>query len=102
MRSKLKKEVKVIHKKRMKSWRKSRRNYLTDSPDFDFKKEIERLPFKMKIGEVEMTREQQVRFINLVYDNQYVFSLHDEDLGYCDRLKHTIPMTTDKPIYLPH
>ena len=26
----------------------------------------------------------------------------DEDLGLCDRLKHTIPVTTDKPIYLPH
>ena len=26
----------------------------------------------------------------------------DEDLGLCDHLKHTIPTTTDKPIYLPH
>ena len=30
------------------------------------------------------------------------FSLGDEDLGLCDRLKHTIPTTTDKPVYLPH
>ena len=40
--------------------------------------------------------------MNLIYDHQTVFSLHDEDLGLCDRLKHIIPTTTDKPIYLPH
>ena len=28
--------------------------------------------------------------------------MHDEDLGLCDWLKHTIPTTMDKPIYLPH
>ena len=26
----------------------------------------------------------------------------DEDLGLCNHLKHTIPTTTDKPVYLPH
>ena len=31
-----------------------------------------------------------------------VFSLCDEDLGLCDHLKHTIPTTMDKPVYLPH
>ena len=31
-----------------------------------------------------------------------VFSLHDEDLGFCDQIKHTIPMTMDKPVYLAH
>ena len=25
-----------------------------------------------------------------------------QGLGYCDALKHSIPMTTDKPVYLPH
>ena len=24
------------------------------------------------------------------------------DLGYCDKLKHSIPTTTNKPVYLPH
>ena len=28
--------------------------------------------------------------------------MHDEDLGYCDKLTHTIPTSTDKPVYLPH
>ena len=30
------------------------------------------------------------------------FSLHDEDLGFCDKLVHTIMTTSDKPVYLPH
>ena len=49
-----------------------------------------------------MSFEQQKWFLNLVYDHQTVFSLHDEDLGLCDQLKHTIPTTTDKPIYFLH
>ena len=31
-----------------------------------------------------------------------VFFLHNEDLGHCDQIKHTIPTMTDKPVYLPH
>ena len=59
-------------------------------------------PFPVNMGEVNMNELQQKRFLELIYDNQSVFSLCDEDLGLCDHLKHTIPMTTDKPIYLPH
>ena len=49
-----------------------------------------------------MSKAQQVRFLELIYNNQNVFSLCDEDLGLCDCLKHTIPTTMDKPVYLPH
>ena len=49
-----------------------------------------------------MSRAQQIRFLELIYDNQSVFLLCDEDLGLCDHLKHTIPTTMDKPVYLPH
>ena len=31
-----------------------------------------------------------------------MFSLYDEDLSLCDQLKHTIPTTMDKLVYLPH
>ena len=72
------------------------------SPDFDFQKELDRLPFPLNLGKVEMSKEQQVRFLELIYDNQSVFSLCDEDLGLCDCLKHMILTTTDKPVYLPH
>ena len=74
----------------------------TSSPNFDFKKELEHLPFKINIGEAPLSRQQQGQFIDLIYDHQDVFSLYNGDLGYCDALKHSIPTTTDKPVYLPH
>ena len=63
------------------------------SPEFDFQKELDRLPFPLNLGKVDMSKEQQVRFLELIYDNQSVFSLCEEDLGLCDCLKHTIPTT---------
>ena len=73
-----------------------------NSPNYDFDKELARLPFLLNLGKVDLSKNQQVRFLELIYDNQSVFSLGDEDLGLCDHLKHTIPTTTDKPVYLPH
>ena len=73
------------------------------SADFDFQAEIDCLPFKLNMGtKVNMTFEQQNQFINLIYDDPEVFSLHDEDLGFCYKIKHTIPMTLDRPVYLLH
>ena len=74
----------------------------TSSADFDFKMELERLTFTINIREAPLSREQQSRFIDLIYDYKEVFSLYDGDLGFCDALKHSIPTTTDKPVYLPH
>ena len=74
----------------------------TSNADFDFKMELDRLPFTINIGEAPLSREQQSCFIDLIYDYKEVFSLYDGDLGFCDTLKHSIPTTTDKPIYLPH
>ena len=66
----------------------------TKSANFDFKAEIDCLPFKLNMGTtVEMTCEQQSQFINIIYDHPEVFSLHDEDLGSCNKIKHTIPTT---------
>ena len=74
-----------------------------ESADFDFKAEINFLPFKLNMGTtVEMIHEQQNWFINIIYDHPEVFSLHDEDLGFCNKIKHTIPTTLDRPVYLPH
>ena len=71
--------------------------------NFDFQAEIDCLPFKLNVGtKVYMTCEQQSWFINLIYDHPEVFSLHDEDLGFCNKMKHTIPMTSDRPVYLLH
>ena len=74
----------------------------TSSADFDFKMEREHLPFTINISEAPLSRDQQNRFIDLIYDYKEVFSLYDGDLGFCDALKHSIPTTTDKPMYLPH
>ena len=62
-----------------------------------FQAEINHLPFKLNMGtEVNMTHDQQSQFINLIYDHPEVFSLHDEDLGFCDK------MTSDRPVYILH
>ena len=74
-----------------------------ESENFDFKAEIDCLPFKLNMGTtVEMTHEQQSQFINIIYDHPEVFSLHDEDLDFCNKIKHTIPTTSDRPVYLLH
>ena len=74
----------------------------TNAADFDFQQEVKHLPFKLNLGDVHLEKEHQARFINLIYSNQEVFSLHDEDLGYCNKLTHTIPTSNNKPVYLPH
>ena len=74
----------------------------TKDPKFDFKKELEGLPFELNIGDAPLTCEQQAHLIDVIYDHTKVFSLFDRDLGFCDVLKHSIPTTTDKPVYLPH
>ena len=70
--------------------------------DYDFKDEVEKLPFKFNLGDVPFSKEQKDRLLNLIYDHQKVFSLHDEDLGFCTKLAHSIATTTEKPVYLPH
>ena len=74
----------------------------TKNPNFDFKKELERLPFELNIGDAPLTREQQACLIDVIYNHTEVFLLFDGDLGFCNVLKHSIPTTTDKPVYLPH
>ena len=75
----------------------------TNSAEFSFKDEIDWLPFQLNTGkEANLMQKQQNHFINLVYDNKEVFSLHNEDLGYCDLIEHTIPTMMDKPVYLLH
>ena len=71
--------------------------------DFDFETEVGRLPFKLNLDkDAELDRAQQIRFIQLCYANTEVFSLHEEDLGFCDVIKHDIQVTDPKPVYLPH
>ena len=57
---------------------------------------------ELNIENTQLTREQQVHLINVIYDHTEVFLLFDRDLGFCDVLKHSIPTTMDKTVYLPH
>ena len=73
----------------------------TQAADLDFKAEVQHLPFKLHLGEeAKLTCIQQSQIIDLIYDHPEVFSLHDEDLRYCNWIKHTIPTMMDKPVYL--
>ena len=75
----------------------------TQAADFDFEAEVKCLPFKLNLGdEAKLIHIQQSWFIDLIYDHPEVFSLHNEDLRFCDWISHTIPTTTDKPVYLVH
>ena len=75
----------------------------THTADFDFEVEVQCLPFKLNLAEeAKLTCIQQGQFIDLIYDHPEVFSLHDEDPRFCDQIKHTLPTTTDRPVYLPH
>ena len=75
----------------------------TQSADFDFEAEVKHLPFKLNLGdEAKLTCVQLSQFIDLIYDHPEVFLLHNEDLGFCDQIRHMILTTTDKPVYLVH
>ena len=69
---------------------------------YNFKDEIEWLPFNFNLGDASFTKDQQDQLLNITFHNPQVFSLHDEDLGFCNKLTHTIPTITDRPVYLLH
>ena len=56
---------------------------------YNFNDDIMWLPFKFNLGNAPFTKEQQNWLLNLVYNDHQVFSLHDEDLGFCNKLAHT-------------
>ena len=70
--------------------------------DYDFKDEVAKLPFKFNLGDVPFSKKQKHHLLNLIYDHKKIFSLQNEDLGFCTKLAHSIPTTTEKPVYLPH
>ena len=69
---------------------------------YNFNDEVARLPFKFNLGDPPFSKEQQDCLLNLVYDHQKVFSLHNEELGFCDKLAHSITTITEKPMYVHH
>ena len=74
----------------------------TQATDFDFEAEVQCPPFELNLGdEMNLTCSQQSWFIDIIYDHPEVF-LHDEDLEFCDWIRHTIPTTMTRPVYLTH
>ena len=72
----------------------------TQGADFNFKKAVKFLPLKLNLGNFPLDREPQVKFSDLMYSNQEVFSLHDKTYDYW--VTHTILTSTNKPVYLLH
>ena len=70
--------------------------------NYNFEDQVAKLSFKFNLGDASFSKKQQDCLLNLVCNHQKVFSLHDKDLGLCDKLAHSIPRTTDKLVYLPH
>ena len=70
--------------------------------DYDFKDEVAKLPLIFNLGDAPLSKEQKDHLLNLIYDQNKVFLLHNEDLGFCNMLAHSITTTTEKPVYLPH
>ena len=70
--------------------------------DYNFEDKVAKLPFKFNLGDAPFNKEQTDHLLNLIYDHKKVFSLHHEDLGFCNKLAYSIPTTTEKPVYLPH
>ena len=51
---------------------------------------------------IPLSKEQQDWLLDLIYDYKDIFSMHNEYLGFWNKLAHTIVTTTDKPVYLHH
>ena len=42
--------------------------------DYDFKDEVEKLPFKFNLGDAPLSKEQKDWLLNLIYDHQIVLT----------------------------
>ena len=51
-------------------------------------KKVEKLPFQLNLGDAPLNEEHKKRLFNLIYADQEVFSLLEEDLEFCDHLYH--------------
>ena len=56
-----------------------------------------RSQFKFNLGDGQFLKAQQDWLLNPIYYNQQIFSLHNEDIRFCDKLTYTIPTTTENP-----
>lgn len=62
----------------------------------------DQLPFKVDIGDVELTEEQEKQAVRLFYKYKDCFCQDDDDLGYTDLIKHRIQTKDEIPIKVAH
>ena len=55
---------------------------------------------RMDVG--DLTEPQQERLQQVIGKYQSTFSKDEDDIGFCDLVKHKIVTTDDKPIRVPH
>ncbi|MCG8049521.1 MAG: reverse transcriptase family protein [Candidatus Thiodiazotropha endolucinida] len=60
------------------------------------------LPFKVNIGNIEMSDEEKGRVANVFHKYKDSFCVSDDDLGYTETIKHQIHLVHDNPIKVPH
>ena len=60
------------------------------------------VPDGLKIDSLNLLEEEAEQFRSLVSEHSSVFSKGDEDLGFTDKVKHSIITTDNIPVKLPH
>ena len=53
--------------------------------EYKFKDEVDQLPFKFNRGDAPLKRKQEEQFLNIIYDHKEVFSVHEDNLGFCEK-----------------
>ena len=61
----------------------------------------ESLPFRVNVGKIQLTENEDRKLRNLFHEFKDVFSHTDQDIGYTDRVVHKIKLTDDTPIKQP-
>ena len=53
--------------------------------EYNFGDEVKKLSFKFNLGDAPFSKKQQDCLLNLIYDHEKVFLLHNEDLAFCHK-----------------
>ena len=60
------------------------------------------LPFKVNMGDKELSAEEMDRVASLFHKYKDCFCVDDDDLGYTETVKHKINLMHEQPIKVPH
>lgn len=60
-----------------------------------------KLPFEVDFADSDLTLNQQAQVVDRLLSFQDVFSVDDDDLGYCDLVEHQIRLSNEVPVKQP-